>query len=397
MQHKASVPVAVFAAALVASVLLAGCNGTGQQQQQRPAPTVSVITVSTDSVTLTKELAGRTVPCRTADIRPQVNGIILKRLFDEGADVVEGQPLYQIDAASYQAGLDNALAALDRAEANLTAMTLRKDRAEDLLPARAVSQQDYDDAVSSLQSAAADVASWRAQVRSARIDLERTTLRAPISGRIGRSLVTEGAVVTAYQGAALAVIHQIDPIYVDMPQSAAEMLRLKRQLSDGRLHADGTGEDNVRIVLSDGGAYPLPGTIVSRDLAVDPATGSVVLRAEVPNPDADLLPDMFVRGVVTEGIDHNAVLAPQQAVVRNARGEPYCWIIDDADLAQVRMLTVDRSFGDRALVTAGLAPGDRLVVEGLQYLRQPGTPVQVQPFVIDDAAAESSVGSHQAR
>ena len=395
MQHKASVLVAVFAAALVGSALLTGCNDTGQQQQQRPAPTVSVITVSTDSVTLTKELAGRTVPCRTAEIRPQVNGIILKRLFTEGADVVEGQPLYQIDADTYQARLDNAEAALDGAEANLTAMTQRKDRAEELLPARAVSQQDYDDAVSGLQSAAAEVASWRAQVRSARIDLERTTLRAPISGRIGRSLVTEGAVVTAYQGAPLAVIHQIDPIYVDMPQSAAEMLRLKRQLADGRLHTDGSGEGNVRIVLSDGAAYPLPGTIVSRDLAVDPATGSVVLRAEVPNPDADLLPDMFVRGVITEGVDRSAVLVPQQGVLRNARGEPFCWIVDDADLAQVRMLSVDRSVDNRALVTSGLAPGDRLVVGGLQYLRQPGAPVRAQPWDAN-AAAESSATNHPA-
>ncbi|HPF69334.1 MAG TPA: efflux RND transporter periplasmic adaptor subunit [Candidatus Krumholzibacteria bacterium] len=392
MHTRRAALAAAVAAVLAGAIMLAGC-GKSQAPQQGQAPTVSFVTVGTDSVTLTTELAGRTVPCRTAEIRPQVNGIILKRLFTEGADVVEGQPLYQIDPERYQADLDNAQAALARAEANRTAMTLRQKRAEELLPSRAVSQQDYDDAVAGLQAAEAEVSALKAQVRGARINLERTTVRAPIGGRIGRSLVTEGAVVIAYQPGMLAVIHQVDPIYVDMPQSAAEMLRLKRRLAEGSLHAHQASGGNVRIVLQDGTAYPRQGTVVSQDLAVDPTTGSVVLRAEVPNPDGDLLPDMFVRGIVIEGVDRAAVMVPQQAVQRNARGEPYAWIVDGDNLAQVRTLTVDRTVGDRWLVTAGLVPGDRLVVEGLQFLRQPGAPVQAQPYVAPAPAEASAAGA----
>ncbi len=394
MHNKAVTSTAVLGAALAGLVLLAGCGG-GEAPRAMQAAVVSVVPVATDSVTLTTELAGRTVPCRSADIRPQVNGIILKRLFTEGADVTEGQSLYTIDPAPYRAALDNAKAALSRAEANLAAMRSRKDRAEELLPNHAVSQQDFDDAVSGLKQAEAEVASWQAQVKSARINLDYTDVRAPISGRIGRSLVTEGQAVTAYQPQPLAVIRQLDPIYVDMPQSATEMLRLKRELADGRLHAHGTGQGNVRAVLEDGTTYAQPGTMEFRDVSVDPATGSVVLRATFPNPETDLLPDMFVRGVVTEGVDPAAVLIPQQAVARNAKGEPYCWIVDAESHAQVRPLTIDRAVGNRWLVTEGLEPGESLVVEGLQYLRQPGQPVQSQPFTpaAADAGAPAAAGA----
>lgn len=386
MRNKAVTGAAVLGIALGGLAVLAGCGG-GEAPRQAQAPVVSVVAVSTDSVTLTTELAGRTVPCRTADIRPQVNGIILKRLFTEGADVKEGQSLYTIDPAPYRAALDNAEAALARTEANLTAAKSRQARAEELLPNHAVSQQDYDDAVAGLKQAEAEVASWRAQVQAARINLDYTDVRAPISGRIGRSLVTEGQTVTAYQPQALAVIRQLDPIYVDMPQSATEMLRLKRELADGHLHAHGDAQDNVKAVLEDGTAYEHSGTLEFRDVSVDPATGTVVLRAIFPNPQTGLLPDMFVRGVVTEGIDPAAVLIPQQAVARNAKGEPYCWIVDADRHAQVRPLTVDRAVGSRWLVTAGVAPGDSLVVEGLQYLRQPGQPVRTKPFT--PAAADA--------
>jgi len=380
MRNKsATFTAAAMPALLVVALLAAGC-GNEQAAVQAPAPTVSVVTVQTDSVTLTTELSGRTVPCRVAEIRPQVNGIILKRLFTEGADVQEGDLLYRIDPEPYQAALDNAQAALARAEASLTASRLRLERATRLLPDHAVSQQEHDDAVAAEKQAAADVSAWRAQVRAARINLDRTEVRAPISGRIGRSQVTEGAVVTAYQPQRMATIRQLDPIYVDMPQSATQMLRLRRSLAAGSLRPDGSAQDLVHLRLEDGTRYPAAGTLQFRDANVDPTTGSVVLRAVFPNPDGELLPDMFVRGVVTEGVSPHAVLAPQQGVARNAKGDPYAWIVDADGLAQVRPLTVDRTVGADWLVTSGLEPGDRLVVEGQLKLRRPGTPVQASPF-----------------
>jgi len=395
--------VTLRAGALLVAVLagfppLAGC-GRNEAPAQPPAPEVSVVTVTTQRVSLTTELAGRTSPYRVAEIRPQVNGIILKRLFAEGSDVRQGQPLYQIDPAPYQAALEIAEAALARAEANRTSMQLLKARCEDLLPDRAVSQQDYDDAVAGLKQAEAEVASWQAQVRNARINLGYTDVRAPISGRIGRSNVTEGAVVTAYQPLHLATIQQLDPIYVDMPQSTTELVRLNRQLADGRLHRDGTDQDNTHLFHEDGTPYPLAGTLQSRDLTVDPSTGSVVLRALFPNPDGELLPDMFVRGVITTGVDENAILVPQQGVALDAKGTPYAWIVDGEGLAQIRQLTVDRSIGAQWLVTSGLSAGDRLIVEGLHKLRRSGTPVEAvefAPAAAPGAAPQNTAGAADA-
>ncbi|HOX26107.1 MAG TPA: efflux RND transporter periplasmic adaptor subunit [Candidatus Krumholzibacteria bacterium] len=386
---------ALSIAALAGFPLLAGC-GRDEPPVAPPPPVVSVVTVTTESVTLTTELAGRTAPYRVAEIRPQVNGIILKRLFDEGSDVRAGQPLYQIDPAPYQAALEIAQAALARAEATLATMRLRKARFEELLPDRAVSEQDYDDAVAGLKQAEAEVASWTAQVRNARINLGYTEVRAPISGRIGRSNVTEGAVVTAYQPLHLATIQQLDPIYVDLPQSTAEMARLNRRLAAGSLQRDHTDTANTRLFEEDGSEYHLAGTLLSRDVTVDPTTGSVVLRAIFPNPDTELLPDMFVRGVVTEGVDPNAILVPQQGVARTARGDPYAWIVDGEGLAQMRQLAVDRAIGDKWLVTGGLAPGDRVIVEGLLALRRPGTAVQATEFV-PAAAPPGAIEENKAR
>ena len=392
MQTKtATLGTLVILATLAATAMLVGCGG-GEAPRQAQTPVVSVITVGTDSVVLTTELAGRTVPCQTADIRPQVNGLILKRLYTEGSDVEEGQSLYTIDPAPYQAALANAKAALARAEANLTAAQSREKRAQELLPTRAVSQQDYDDAVSALKQAEAEVASWQAQVKTARINLDYTDVRSPISGRIGRSLVTVGQVVTAYQPQPLAVVRQLDPIYVDMPQSATAMLRLQRELADGRLHAHDTGEGNVAVILADSTTYELRGRLEFRDVSVDPSTGSVVLRAIFPNPKTGLLPDLFVRGVVTEGLDPVAVVIPQQAVARNAKGEPYCWIVDADSHAQVRPLTIDRAVGNRWMVTSGIEAGATLVVDGLQYLRQPGQPVKTEPFTPAAAAGAPAAG-----
>ncbi len=367
-------------AALVGALALAfaGCSG-----EAPPPPreiVVSVVTVGTQSVTLTSELTGRTVPYRIAEIRPQVNGIIRERLFEEGSLVKKGQTLYQIAPEPYQAALAGALAAEARAEANLTAIQLRKDRIEKLLPDHAVSQQDYDDAVAGLKQAEAEVKSWQAQVEAARINLGYTKVSAPISGRIGRSKVTVGAVVTAYQPMYLATIQQLDPIYVDMPQSTTEVSRLRRQLADGSLNQAKT-QDRVRLVTDDGAAYPLTGVLQFTDVSVDPTTGSVMLRAVFPNPDGTLLPEMFVHAVVTEGVNRQAILIPQQGVARDPKGEPFAWIVDQKGQTQYRSLVLDRAIGDQWLVSKGLVPGDQLIVEGLQSLRHPGTPVKAVPFV----------------
>ena len=355
----------VIPIAMASAMLFGGC-GKGEAPPQSREPVVSVVTVETQSITLTRELPGRTVPYRIAEIRPQVNGIILKRLFDEGSEVEAGQTLYQIDPAPYQAALDNA-------QANLAAIRLRKDRFEELLPDHAVSQQDYDDAV-------AGVKSWQAQVKTARINLGYTKVMAPISGRIGRSNVTEGAIVTAYQPMSLATIQQLDPIYVDIPQSTAEVKRLQREFAGGLLDQAGASQKLVRLVEEDGSVYAQEGTLQFQDISVDPTTGSVILRVVFPNPDGELLPNMFVRARVTEGVSENAILVPQQGIARDPKGDPFAWIVDTEGHAQIRELVLDRAVGDKWLVTEGLAPGDQLIVEGLQSLRQPGTPVEVVPF-----------------
>jgi len=366
MQSSAKINIRkVIPIALAGAMLLGGC-GKDEAPPQSREPVVSVVTVGTQSITLTRDLPGRTVPYRIAEIRPQANGVILKRLFEEGSQVQAGQILYQIDPAPYQAALANA-------EANLAAIQLRKDRFEDLLPDHAVSQQDYDDAVAGVQS-------WQAQVKTARINLGYTKVTAPISGQIGISNVTEGAIVTAYQPIPLATIQQLDTMYVDIPQSTAEVKRLQREFADGSLYKAGAGQELVRLVDDNGNIYGMEGTLQFQDISVDPTTGSVILRAVFPNPDGGLLPNMFVRARVIDGVNENAVLVPQQGVARNPKGDPYAWIVDTAGHAQIRGLVLDRAIQDKWLVTEGLAPGDQLIVEGLQSLRQPGTPVKAVPF-----------------
>jgi len=366
MQSSAKINIRkVIPIALAGAMLLGGC-GKNEAPPQSREPVVSVVTVGTQSITLTRDLPGRTVPYRIAEIRPQANGVILKRLFEEGSQVQAGQILYQIDPAPYQAALANA-------EANLAAIQLRKDRFEDLLPDHAVSQQDYDDAV-------AGVKSWQAQVKAARINLGYTKVTAPITGQIGRSNVTEGAIVTAYQPIPLATIQQLDTMYVDIPQSTAELKRLQREFADGNLDKAGASQKLVRLVNDNGSPYGMEGTLQFQDISVDPTTGSVILRAVFPNPDGALLPNMFVRARVIEGINENAVLVPQQGVARDPKGDPFAWIVDTEGHTQIRGLVLDRAVQDKWLVTEGLAPGDRLIVEGLQSLRQPGTPVKAVPF-----------------
>lgn len=373
--------------ALGSLFLLGGCeSGHGQQSAQAPVPEVAVLTIEPQQVELTTELPGRTSAYLVSEIRPQVNGIIQKRHYKEGSDVKAGQLLYQIDPAPFQVAYDSAKASLGKAQAHLPSIRSRSQRYNELLADKAVSQQDCDDAAAAVQQAMAEIEFWKTQVEAARINLDYTRVTAPISGRIGRSSVTDGALVTAYQPSALATIQQLDPIYVDVTQSSAELLRLKRIMETGRLSAGENGR-KVRIVMEDGVPYPLEGTLQFRDVTVDPATGSFTLRVVVPNPDHLLLPGMFVRAIVQEGIADRAILVPQQGVTRNPKGEAVALIVDDAGVVQQRILTLNRAIGDKWVVSEGLAPGDRLILEGMLNVR-PGTAVKTVVFDGKKAGSE---------
>lgn len=364
---------------MIAVLLVCGCDRPKQAAAPPPAPEVATVTVQPQQLVLTTELPGRTSAYLIAEIRPQVNGIIQKRLFTEGSDVTAGQVLYQIDPAPFQATLASAEANLAKAKANLAVARLRFERYKGLLAEQAVSQQDYDDREASLKQAEADIAYGKAAVETARINLDYTRVAAPISGRIGKSSVTDGALVTAYQAVALATIQQLDPIYVDVPQSTSELLRLKRRLGDNRLHQNGTNQNTARLILEDGTSYPLKGTLQFRDVTVDPSTGSVVIRAVFPNPRGVLLPGMFVRAVVKEGTNEKAILVPQQAISRDPKGNPMALVVDAEGKVQQRKLTLDRAIGDKWLISKGLESGDRVIVEGIQKVR-PGVSVKAIPF-----------------
>ena len=383
MRHSARlkemVPRALLLAALWGGLVLAGCGSSPMAATPPQAPEVGTITVAPERIVLTTELPGRTSPFLVAEIRPQVSGLIQKRLFEEGSDVKAGRVLYEIDPASFQAALNNANAALGRAEVYLPSIRSRASRYEELLADKAVSQQDYDDAAAALKQAEADIEYWKASVETARIQLGYTNITAPISGRIGRSGVTTGAIVTAYQPVALATIQQLNPIYLDVPQSTSEMLRLKRRLEEGRLNHDGKNHRKVNIVLEDGTAYPLEGTFQFRDVTVEQTTGSVLLRVIVPNPEGILLPGMFVRAILKEGENAKAILVPQQSVSRDPKGNPMALVVDDAGKVGQRKLVLDRAIGDRWLVVDGLAPGDKVIVEGIQKVR-PGMIVKTVSF-----------------
>jgi len=315
-----------------------------------------------------------------------VNGIIQKRPFTEGSDVKVGSLLYQIDPAPYQAAFDQAGAALAVAEAQIPSARSRVERFKKLAAVRAVGQQDYDDAVAALAMAEASAASARASMENARINLEYTPIKSPISGRIGRSAVTVGALVNSYQPTPLAVVQQMDPIYVDVIQSSAEILRLRRNLESGRLKQDKQAWSKVSLKLEDGTSYPLEGKLQFRDITVDPTTGSVTVRAVFPNPDYVLLPGMFVRAIVEEGVNDQALLAPQQGVSRDTKGNPYALIVNGEGKVEQRPLELDRAIGDQWLVSKGLAAGDRVIVEGQLRVRA-GASVKAVPF--EEAGSKS--------
>lgn len=326
-----------------------------------PAPEVGIVVLHARSATLTAELPGRTAPYRISDVRPQVNGIVVKRLFAEGSEVKAGQPLYQIDPAPYQAAYNNASAALGTARA-------KAQRYGQLLKASAIAPQDYDDAVAAYKQAVANA-------QAARINLGYTRIVAPISGRIGISSVTEGALVTSGQTNALTTIQTLDPIYVNIPQSSTQLLTLRQAVAAGRIDKDTPVVSNVGLWLEDGTKYPLSGKLQFTDVTVDTNTGAVTLRAIFPNPHRLLLPGMYVRAIVGEGVVPNAILAPQQGVIRDTRGQPTAWVVGRNNTAELRSLQVSRAVGNDWLVTSGLKDGDRLIVEGTQTLR-PGIPVR---------------------
>jgi membrane fusion protein (multidrug efflux system) len=375
---------------IMTGLLLAGVMaGCGNKQAAKPPqggpPEVGVVTVQPQRVALTTELPGRTSPHMIAEVRPQVNGIIQKRLFTEGTDVTAGQVLYQIDPAIYQAAYDSAKAALARVEANLIPARLKEERFRDLVKIKGVSQQDYDDANAALKQSEADVAYQKALVENAHINLAYTKVKAPISGRIGRSTVTDGALVTANQPAPLATIQQLDSVYVDVTQSSAELLRLKRSLAGGLLKSS-AGQARVKLLLEDGTPYPLPGILKFSEVTVDQSTGSITLRAVFPNPNKTLLPGMFVRAVLEEGISEQAILVPQRGVTRNPAGNAMVMVVGAEEKVEPRVIKVERTMGDNWLVSEGLKAGDRVILEGIQRAR-PGTQVKAVPYGSKPAAA----------
>lgn len=341
-------------APLTALLLLIGCSEV-QKEEAPPTPEVGVYQIQAQPLTLTTDLPGRTSAYRVAEVRPQVSGILQQRLFTEGTEVKKGQQLYQIDARTYEA-------VLARAEANLvTAENLAK-RYERLLKTNAVSRQQYDDALAAWKQA-------QAEVQVARIDVQYTEVLAPISGRIGRSAVTEGALVTNGQAQPLATVTQLDPIYVDVNQPITKLLGLRRALESGRLQNAGKDKAQVSLTLDDGSAYPLPGTLQFSEVSVDPTTGSVTLRAEFPNPDRKLLPGMFVHALLKEGTQQDAILVPQQAVSRDARGVPSVWVVKPDDSVEQREVETLRTVGNAWLIGKGITNGERVITEGTQRAR----------------------------
>jgi membrane fusion protein (multidrug efflux system) len=341
---------------------------------------VNVLTVTSSNVTLTQDLPGRISAFRVAEVRARVNGIVLHRLFTEGADVKEGQLLYEIDPAPYQAALDSAQGTLARAEANLATARLKAERYKQLLGAKAISNQDYDDAIANAGTYAADVLSGKAAVQTAQINLDYTKVTSPVAGRIGISQMTEGAYVQASAANLLATVQQLDPVYVDVTQASGELLRWKRDLACGWLKADGAGRARAKLIYETGEAYPEEGALQFSDVTVNATTNSVTVRAIFPNPRADLLPGMFVRARLEEGNRPDAILVPQLAVTHNTKGEPTALVVGANGTAELRVLQIPRAVGNQWLVASGLNPGDKVIVDNLQRVR-PGAPVKVAAAV----------------
>ncbi|WP_338367516.1 efflux RND transporter periplasmic adaptor subunit [uncultured Pseudoalteromonas sp.] len=362
--------------ALVGSVALTGCDQAADSQQASAPQVVpvGVITLKSQALTLKKELPGRISAFQIAQIRPQVSGIVQSRLFTEGAQVKKGQSLYQIDPATFEADLAASEAAVARAEASIASTKSKASRYSELLKIKAVSQQDFDEADAAQKQAQAELLTAKAQLKTAQINLDYSHVSSPISGQISKSNVTVGALVSANQTTALATVTQLDPIYVDLTQSSNELTQLKKAISSGALSVDSQAQTEVELQMEDGSTYPLKGTLQFSEVTVDPSTGSVTLRAKFPNPDKLLLPGMYARAAVVEGVKQDAILVPQRGVSRNTKGEPTAMVVSKENTVESRVLKVDRTIGSNWLVTDGLSDGDQVIVEGLQKIR-PGAPV----------------------
>lgn len=368
----------------ISLLVLAACGARQAPEAGTAPPEVGVMAMHASDVPVHTELSGRTAASRVSEVRPQVNGIVRKRLFEEGSMVRAGQVLYEIEPGSFEAAHEQAQAALATAQASIASLRGKAERFGELVKANAVSRQEHEEAQAALVQAEAGVKAAKAALKAARINLEFTRIEAPISGRIGRSSVTEGALVTPGQATALATIQRIDPIYVDVVQSSLELTRLKRRFISGDMAPAST---RVSLRMEDGLPYPHPGTLKFAEVAVDAATGSVTLRAEFPNPQGLLLPGMYVRAQVESGVERQAVLAPQRGVARNEKGEPTALVVGRDDKVELRTLEVRSAAGDQWIVTGGLQEGDRLVVDGLQRAH-PGD--KVKPVPIAAAASPSS-------
>ncbi|EGY1612610.1 multidrug efflux RND transporter periplasmic adaptor subunit AcrA [Salmonella enterica] len=373
---------------LSGSLALTGCDDKQDQQGDQQMPEVGVVTLKTEPLQITTELPGRTVAYRIAEVRPQVSGIILKRNFVEGSDIEAGVSLYQIDPATYQATYDSAKGDLAKAQAAANIAELTVKRYQKLLGTQYISKQEYDQALADAQQATAAVVAAKAAVETARINLAYTKVTSPISGRIGKSSVTEGALVQNGQASALATVQQLDPIYVDVTQSSNDFLRLKQELANGSLKQE-NGKAKVDLVTSDGIKFPQSGTLEFSDVTVDQTTGSITLRAIFPNPDHTLLPGMFVRARLQEGTKPAALLVPQQGVTRTPRGDATVLVVGADNKVETRQIVASQAIGDKWLVTDGLKAGDRVVVSGLQKVR-PGAQVKVQEITADNKQQAAS-------
>ncbi|MGV7963623.1 efflux RND transporter periplasmic adaptor subunit [Photorhabdus tasmaniensis] len=363
---------------LSGSLALSGCNDKDSQQvaENQQAPEVGIVTLKTEPLMVTTELPGRTSAFRIAEVRPQVGGIILKRNYKEGSDVKEGTSLYQIDPATYQAAYDSAKADLAKAQANAEIARLTVNRYKPLLGTNYVSQQEFDKASADSAQANAAVQAAKAAVETARINLAYTKVTAPISGRSGKSTITEGALVSVGQPTALTTVQQLDPIYVDVTQSSDDYLRLKNEITRGIVQKEGS-KAKVHLVMEDGKNYSETGYLEFSDITVNETTGSITIRAIFPNPNEKLLPGMFVRAKLEDGIRRDSILVPQQGITRTPRGEATVMVVGKDEKVETRVITANQAIGNKWLVTSGLKTGDRVIVTGLQKI-QPGIPVKAE-------------------
>lgn len=378
-------------ALVLLGLVLAACDKQAPVEEKAPPRPVSVETVRVEPLAISSELSGRILAPRTAEVRARVAGVVLKRVYREGSDVKQGEVLFRIDPAPFQADYDSARAALAKAEANQFQARLQDQRYSELIAINAISRQDYDNARAAALQANADVAAAKAALERARLNLGYATVTAPISGRIGRALVTEGALVGQNESTPLATIQQLDPIHADLTQSTRELNALRRALRAGELQQVGQDQARATLIQDDGTAYPLPGKLLFSDISVDPSTGQITLRSEFPNPDLDLLPGSFIRVRLEQAIKQQAISVPQRAILRDSAGQPRVLLVDAEQRISERPIVLGSAQQDRWIVSEGLVPGERVVIEGLQHVRV-GDQVHVTPAAKEAASVVQTTG-----